>query len=142
MHGTNAARPQDALIELSRDDWDIAVVANREHDSIAQCRVTRRDRETATPIGNAIAQASASERSSVLTAGDVLELIGDRYRLASIAVDIEVNDLRRRIRRVSARLRLRQRLWRRRTRGAQRRSPLDRVDIHRDGLGSLRRIQP
>jgi hypothetical protein len=36
----------------------------------------------------------------VITADDIVELFGGGYRLASIAVDIEVDDLGRRIRRV------------------------------------------
>jgi len=52
----------------------------------------------------------------LVTADDVLRLIGGMYRLASVAVDIEADELARRTRRVSDQLRLRGRLWRRRSR--------------------------
>jgi hypothetical protein len=43
----------------------------------------------------------------VVTADDVLRLIGGMYRLASVAVDIEAEELARLTRRVSGQLRLR-----------------------------------
>jgi len=52
----------------------------------------------------------------VVTADDALRLIGGMYRLASVAVDIEADELAQRSRRVSDKLRLRGRLWRRRRR--------------------------
>jgi hypothetical protein len=44
----------------------------------------------------------------------------DGYRLAAMAVDIETGQLARRTRRISDRLRLRRRLWRRRSRAVKR----------------------
>lgn len=50
----------------------------------------------------------------VVTADNVLRLIGSMHCLTSVAVDIEADELARRTRRVSDRLRLRGRFWRRR----------------------------
>jgi len=49
-----------------------------------------------------------------ISAADVIGMIGG-YRLASAAVDIEADELASRIRRMSGELRLRRRLWRRRS---------------------------
>lgn len=48
-------------------------------------------------------------RRSTVSAIDVIRMIGGMYRLASVAVDIEADELTDRCRRVSDQLRLRQR---------------------------------
>lgn len=74
------------------------------------------DAATKLTIGSPpIPRASDGGRPAV-SADDVLRLIGGMYRLASVAVDIEAEELARRTRRVSDLLRLRGRLWRRRHR--------------------------
>jgi hypothetical protein len=52
----------------------------------------------------------------VVTADDVLRLFGGMYRLASVAVDIEAEELAQRSQRILGQLRLRRRLWRRQSR--------------------------
>jgi hypothetical protein len=100
------------------------------------------DVDTGVTIGSArIARGREGEQPTI-SATDVIATIGGGYRLASIAVDIEVEELDRRIRRVSERLRLRQRLWRRRTRITRPRSRSDRGDVVPQAHASLRGFQP
>jgi hypothetical protein len=51
-----------------------------------------------------------------ISAAEVIRMIGGAYRLASIALEIEADELARRSRRISDQLRSRRRLWRRRSR--------------------------
>lgn len=70
------------------------------------------DAATRLAIGSpSIPRGPNGSRPSV-SADDVIRLIGGMYRLASVAVDIEADELRRRTRRISDQLRLRRRLWR------------------------------
>jgi hypothetical protein len=74
------------------------------------------DTATRLTIGSPTIPQAPDGGQPVTTADDVLRLIGGVYRLASVAVDIEADELARRTRRVSDQLRLRGRLWRRRHR--------------------------
>jgi hypothetical protein len=65
------------------------------------------DAATRLTIGSPTIPRASDGRRPVITADDVLRLIGGVYRLASVAVDIEADELARRTRRVSSRLRLR-----------------------------------
>lgn len=119
---------------------EITVAEPRESSSPYRAICT--DVDTGFTIGSAcIARGPDGERPTI-SAADVIASIGGGYRLASIAVDIEVEELDRRIRRVSERLRLRQRLWRRRTRITRPRSRSDRGDVVPQAHASLRRSQP
>jgi hypothetical protein len=110
MHGTFTTRPDDAAIDRSRIDWDIAVVADPEPDLVAQYRVTCSDRDTGTFIGSVVVPAGPGGRPPVITVGDIVELIGG-YRIASVYVEIEAERLARVNRRVSDRERRRARGW-------------------------------
>jgi hypothetical protein len=68
----------------------------------------------------------------VITADDVLRLIGSMYRLASVAVDIEAEELAQLSLRISGRLGSRRRLWSRKKR------PL--VDTRANEVGPVRRL--
>ncbi len=74
------------------------------------------DAATRLTIGSPAVSRAPDGGRPVVTVDDVLRLIGGMYRLASVAVDIEADELARRTRRVSDQLRLRGRLWRRRRR--------------------------
>jgi hypothetical protein len=77
------------------------------------------DAATRLTIGSPTIPRGPDGRRPVITADDVLRLIGGMYRLASVAVDIEAEELAQRSRRISVRLRLRRRLWRRQKRPAK-----------------------
>lgn len=74
------------------------------------------DAATRSAIGSPTISRSPGGGRPVVSPDDVIRLIGGMYRLASVAVDIEAEELARRTRRVSDRVHLRQRLWRRRHR--------------------------
>jgi hypothetical protein len=74
------------------------------------------DAATRLAIGSPSIPRSADGSRPAVSADDVIRLIGGMYRLASVAVDIEADELVRRTRRASDRLHLRRRLWRRRSR--------------------------
>jgi hypothetical protein len=114
MHGnTFTTRLNDAAIDRSRIDRDIAVVSDREPDLLAQYRVTCSDRDTGTFIGSVVVPAGPGGRPPVITVGDIVELIGG-YRIASVYVEIEAERLARVNRRFSDRERRRARGWLRR----------------------------
>ena len=117
MH-SNSTRREDAAFDLSRVDWEIAIVADPEPELVAQYRVTCADRETGAFIGSAVTPPGPGGRPPVITVADVVELIGG-YRIASVIVQVEAERLTRRSRRVSDTVR---RLHRARRRNALRRA--------------------
>jgi hypothetical protein len=74
------------------------------------------DAATRLAIGHPSIPRGADGGRPAVSADDVIRLIGGIYRLASVAVDIEADELAQCSRRISDRLRLRRRLWRRRAR--------------------------
>lgn len=68
------------------------------------------DAATRLAIGSPSIPRGNDGRRPAVSADDVIRLVGGMYRLASIAVEIEGDDLARRTRRVSSQLRLRRRL--------------------------------
>lgn len=100
MHGNFSTRREDAALDLSRVEWEIAIVADPEPELVAQYRVTCSDRETGTFIGSAVAPPGPGGGPPVITVADVVELIGG-FRIASVIVQVEAERLTRRSRRVS-----------------------------------------
>ena len=74
------------------------------------------DAATGIIIGCSSIGSAPNKDPSTISAEDVLRMIGGTYRLASIAIEIEIDELARRSRRISDQLRSRRRLWRRRSR--------------------------
>jgi hypothetical protein len=74
------------------------------------------DAATGIIIGCSSIPSAPNKDPSTISAEDVLRMIGGTYRLASIAIEIEIDELARRSRRISDQLRSRRRLWRRRSR--------------------------
>lgn len=100
MHGNFSTRREDAALDLSRVDWEIAIVADPEPELVAQYRVTCSDRETGVFIGSAVAPPGPGGEPPVITVADVVELIGG-FRIASVIVQVEAERLTRRCKRVS-----------------------------------------
>ncbi|MDA9409846.1 hypothetical protein XH98_36650 [Bradyrhizobium sp. CCBAU 51745] len=94
---------------------DCDVIVSRSEDPSSTTAVTCIDAETGTFVGTARVP---DQVDRPITDEEVARMIGGAYRLASIAVDLEMDLLVRRARRVSDKLRLRRRLWRRRHRPA------------------------
>jgi hypothetical protein len=136
MRETFTMHSDGAAIDLSRNGWEIVVIEQSATGLAVRYRVSCNDRQTGVFIGSVIIPAGPGGQPPVITAVDVVELFGGGYRWASIAVDIDVDDLGRRIRRVSERLRL----WRRRTRVA--RPPSHASSVDQQSEVSLRSIQP
>ncbi|MEY9403646.1 hypothetical protein ABIF79_010021 [Bradyrhizobium japonicum] len=113
MHGNFSTRREDAALDLSRVDWEIAIVADPEPEMVSQYRVTCSDRETGVFIGSAVAPPGPGGKPPVITVADVVELIGG-FRIASVIVQIEAERLTRRCRRVSDAMRRWHRAGRRR----------------------------
>ncbi|MEY9418043.1 hypothetical protein ABIF69_004485 [Bradyrhizobium japonicum] len=117
MH-SNPMRPEDAALDLSRVDWEIAIVADPEPEMVSQYRVTCSDRETGVFIGSAVTPPGPGGKPPVITVADVVELIGG-FRIASAIVQVEAERLTRGSRRVSDAMRRWHRAGRRRAlRGA------------------------
>lgn len=93
-------------------DLDIAFTEPKNPTDLA--RATCMDAETGLIIGNP--PIAPNRRRGDITTEEVIRMIGGTYRLASIAVEIETDELARQKRRISNELRLRRRLWRRRMR--------------------------
>jgi hypothetical protein len=87
-------------------------ISSDEQGSQAICK----DAATGFIIGCSTVPSAPNKDPSTISADDVLRMIGGTYRLASIAVEIEIDELARRSRRISDQLRSRRRLWRRRSR--------------------------
>lgn len=117
MHSNSTCR-EDTAFDLSRVDWEIAIVADPQPELVAQYRVTCSDRETGVFIGSAVTPSGPGGRPPVITVADVVELIGG-FRIASVIVQVEAERLTRRCRRVSDTVR---RLHRARRRNALRRA--------------------
>jgi len=77
-----------------------------------------RNQAICTDAATGIVIGAFNDCRATISADEVLRMIGGAYRLASIALEIETDELARRSRRIANRLRLRQRLWRRRGRVA------------------------
>src|SRR5690349_20258360 len=93
---------------------DILVI--NAHDPQSQYRVSWTDAETGIELGSRLLPAGPRGTAPAVTLGDVVALIGGGYRCASVAVEIEAENLSRQTRRVGDILRTRRRLWRRRGR--------------------------
>jgi hypothetical protein len=92
------------------------IVVSDPEDRASPGRATCTDAQTGAVIGSRTIRLGSGDGRQTVDADEVIRMIGGAYRLASIAVDIETEILGRRIRRVSDMLRLRRRLWRRRSR--------------------------
>lgn len=110
MYRTFTTHPDDAAIDWSRVDWSIAMVANPRPDLAARYRVTCSDQNTGTFIGEAAAPAAPGGGLPSITVADVVELIGS-YRLASIVIEIEAEQLHAINRRCADRQRRRAHGW-------------------------------
>jgi hypothetical protein len=97
---------------LRRLSCEIIVVNGRDPQS--PYRATCTDPETGIVLGSRLLPAGPDGAAPAVTLGDVVELIGGGYRCASVAVEIEAENLSRQTRRIVDILRLRKRLWRRR----------------------------
>jgi len=104
--------------DLDRLRCEIVVINGRDPQSLY--RATCTDAETGVVLGSRLLPAGPRGGAPAVTLGDVVELIGGGYRCASVAVDIEVENLSRQTRRVGDILRTRRRLWRRRSRPVRR----------------------
>lgn len=96
-------------------DCDISISAELGSPYQAICT----DSETGIVIGSSSISSTARGDPQMISAAEIVRMIGGAYRLASIALDIEADELARRSRRLSDQLRLRRRLWRRRSRARQ-----------------------
>ena len=74
------------------------------------------DAATRLTIGCASIPRGPDGRRQSVSPDEIIHRIGGKYRLASVAVDIEADELARRTRRLSDRLRSHRRFWRRRGR--------------------------
>jgi hypothetical protein len=74
------------------------------------------DAATGIVIGSSSIPSALSGGPPTISAAEVIRMIGGAYRLASIALEIETDELARHSRRITDQLRLRRRLWRRRSR--------------------------
>lgn len=93
-------------------DCEIAISS----EELGSYRAICTDSATGIIIGCSSIPNAPNEGPSTISAEDVLRMIGGTYRLASIAIEIEIDELARRSRRISDQLRSRRRLWRRRRR--------------------------
>jgi hypothetical protein len=83
-------------------------------DPAAPARAMCTDAETGLTIGSP--PIAPDRRNGDITPEEVIRMIGGTYRLAAVAIDIGTEELARQTRRISDELRLRRRLWRRRSR--------------------------
>lgn len=93
---------------------DCDAVISGSEDSFIPDTLICIDANTGTFVG--AAPIADHQDGRPITDEEVARMIGGTYRLASIAVELEIDMLSRRMRRVSDKLRLRRRLWRRRYR--------------------------
>jgi hypothetical protein len=75
-----------------------------------------RNHAICTDAATGIVIGASNDCGATISADEVIRMIGGAYRLASIALEIETDELARRSRRVSDQLRSRRRLGRRRRR--------------------------
>ena len=101
-------------------DCDIAVV--EPVDPVAPARALCVDAESGRIIGSPSIAPNRENGQHDVNAGEVIRSLGGTYRLASIALEIETEQLARQTRRMSDELRMRRRLWRRQQRARTRRS--------------------
>lgn len=104
---------------------DIVVIDDPRPELATTYCVTCADTETGRIIGRTSLPAGPDGCPPKATIGDVIGLIGGGYRLTSVFVEIESERLARQTRRLSHRLRRRDRSWLRRARSAQIESPLE-----------------
>jgi hypothetical protein len=105
----SAASPQSGY-----RDCEIVIFDPEQRSSPYRAICT--DAATGITIGCASIPCVPYDGQPATLAPHVIKMVGGGYRLVSIAIDIEADELSRRTRRISGRLRLRQRLWRRRSR--------------------------
>jgi hypothetical protein len=124
-------RCEGASTDFGRFSCEIVLLGDRQPKSAGSYLVTCTDTETGRFIGSTLLPADPNGGSPSVTLGDLVGLIGGRYRLASVFVEIEAERLARRTRRLSDRLRHRDRGWLRRARhSVSHESPLE-VDFLR-----------
>lgn len=115
---------EEALLRLDLLRCDISLVESR-HDPVARYTATCTDSATGIVLGRRLLPADPHGGPPSVTLGDIVEMIGGAYRLASITVEIEAQALSRRTRRVVDRLRSRDRRWRRGAGTGHRQRPAD-----------------
>jgi hypothetical protein len=93
-------------------DCEISVCASDGPMAPARARCT--DVATGLIVGAPAIEPGNRIDGSIITPAEVIRMIGGTYRLASIAIDIETEELALHARSLSRELRLRRRLWRRR----------------------------
>jgi hypothetical protein len=95
---------------------DCEIIVSEPENSAEPCRATCIDGPTGTVIGSRSFPHAQRDGQTAIDPNEIIRMVGGVYRLASIAVDIETDLLRRRTRRIADILRLRRRLWRRSSR--------------------------
>ena len=111
MSEYEAACREDAPTNFGRLSCEIVFIDDRQCVRAGSYLVTCTDTETGRFIGSTLLPAEPDGGPPRVTLGDIVGLIGGGYRLASIIVEIEADRLARRTRRVSDRLRRRDRSW-------------------------------
>lgn len=95
-------------------DCDIALL--EPEGPTVSSRAICTDAASGLVIGSPLISRGLTDRQQDINVDEVIRLIGGTYRLASIAVEIGVEELERQTRRISDELRRRRRLWRRKRR--------------------------
>jgi hypothetical protein len=95
---------------------DCSIALSESADRTAPARAICTDADTGLIIGSPSIPPGRRDGQLDVDPEEVIRLIGGTYRLAAIAVEIGTDELARQTRRISDELRLRRRLWRRRTR--------------------------
>jgi hypothetical protein len=116
MDEFETVRCEGASTDFGRLSCEIVLLGDRQPDRAGSYLVTCTDTETGRFIGSTLLPADPDGGPPSVTLGDLVGLIGGAYRLASVFVEIEAERLARRTRRLSDRLRHRDRRWLRRAR--------------------------
>jgi len=111
----NTPRRNDAPQDFSRLSCEVVVLDDLQRGHSASYRVTCTDTETGRTVGRAVLPAGPDGGPPRVTLEDLAGLVGG-YRLASVFVEIEAEQLARQTGRVSDLLRRRDRSWLRRAR--------------------------